>query len=150
MLKYLICKLFKCLEEVLSLCGNYSKHMDVNWAELGLVYSQTWKTYQNDNVSLQKHVLNMFPLVDYEQNTDYNLVQLLISLVMFAVHLWPSDTFKKIVFSNCSIYSMCSLENMQLGKCFQKEWNNLNTTEFHHNFILILTANLKEIFYISQ
>lgn len=52
--------------------------------------------YQNDNVSLQKHVLNMFPLVDYEQNTDYNLPQILISLVMFSVHLWPSDTLKKL------------------------------------------------------
>ena len=28
----------------------------------------------------------MFPLVEYMQNTDYNLAQILISLVVFAVH----------------------------------------------------------------
>lgn len=50
--------------------------MDVNWAELGLVYPQTWKTYQNDNVSPQKDILNMFSLVEYMQNTDYNPAQI--------------------------------------------------------------------------
>lgn len=56
--------------------------------------------------------------------------------------LWYRS-IKKIVVNNCSISSICSIENVQPSKYFQGEWGNLNTTKFHHNFMFILTIDYK-------